>query len=124
MIPSIETILQMLLAGECTQAQAQAWINQHIELRSPAADAASYLTLAMGFGTYEVGAGTNAGVPCIAFGRNGSGVVGELVTAEPQQMSVEETIAIITFANVEGLDVLQEKMDEVRALHFSPQVPA
>jgi hypothetical protein len=82
-----------------------------------------YTMIDMGFGKWEVGAGTNAGVPCIAFGVHGSGNVGELITIEPRQMSVEETHAVITFANYEGFAVLQEKMDEVRALHFSTAQP-
>lgn len=83
-----------------------------------------YTLIAMGFGRYEVGAGTNGGLPCVAFGRNGNGDVGTIVTEEPRQMTVDETIAAITFANVEGLNVLQEKMDEVRALYFSDTRPA
>jgi hypothetical protein len=83
-----------------------------------------YTMIDMGFGKWEVGAGTNAGIPCIAFGVHGSGSVGELITIEPRQMSVEETHAVITFANYEGFAVLQEKMDEVRALHFSTAQPA
>lgn len=83
-----------------------------------------YTLIAMGFGRYEVGAGTNGGVPCVAFGRNGNGDVGTIVTEEPRQMTVDETIATITFANVEGLNVLQEKMDEVRALYFADTRPA
>jgi len=83
-----------------------------------------YTTIDMGYGKWEVGAGTSAGVPCVAFGVHGSGNVGELITIEPRQMSVEETHAVITFANYEGFAVLQEKMDEVRALHFSTDQPA
>lgn len=75
----------------------------------------------MGYGKFEVGAGTSNGVPCIAFGKNGSGKVGELITFEARQMSVEETHSVITFANAEGFAVLQEKMDEIRDLYF-PEV--
>lgn len=32
MIPGIEDILRMLLAGQIDQAQAQAWIERHIEM--------------------------------------------------------------------------------------------
>lgn len=38
-------------------------------------------------------------------------------------MSVEETFAVITFANVAGLDVLQEKMDQVREEFFPGTTP-
>jgi hypothetical protein len=31
MIPSIETIIEDLIAGQCTAAQAMAWIAQHME---------------------------------------------------------------------------------------------
>ena len=31
MIPSIESIVEMLIAGECTAQQAIAWIAQHME---------------------------------------------------------------------------------------------
>lgn len=32
MIPGIEDILRMLLAGDIDQAQAQSWIDRHIEM--------------------------------------------------------------------------------------------
>lgn len=34
MIPSIEDILAMLLAGECAKEQALQWINRHVEMAS------------------------------------------------------------------------------------------
>jgi hypothetical protein len=91
-----------------------------LQPRQPAAptEQEPYTTIDMGHGKWEVGAGKNAGLPCIAFGRNGTGKVGEPITTEPRQMSVEETFAVITFANVDGLDVLQEKIDQVREEFF------
>jgi len=88
-----------------------------LQSRQPA-EQEPYTTIDMGHGKWEVGAGKNAGLPCIAFGRNGTGKVGEPITTEPRQMSVEETFAVITFANVDGLDVLQDKMDQVREEFF------
>jgi hypothetical protein len=90
---------------------------------APQAEKPPYTTIDMGYGKWKVGAGTNADVPCIAFGKHGSGRVGELITLEPRQMSAEETHAVITFANAQGLGVLQEKMDEVRAIYFSATQP-
>ena len=82
-----------------------------------------YTTIDLGHGKWEVGAGHNGGQPCIAFGRNGTGNVGEIITTGPRQMSVEETFAVITFANVTGLDVLQDKMDQVREEFFPGTTP-
>ncbi len=82
-----------------------------------------YTTIDLGHGKWEVGAGHNGGLPCIAFGRNGTGNVGEIITTAPRQMSVEETFAVITFANVTGLDVLQEQMDQVREEFFPGTTP-
>ena len=82
-----------------------------------------YTTIDLGHGKWEVGAGHNGGLPCIAFGRNGTGNVGEIITTAPRQMSVEETFSVITFANVTGLDVLQEKMDQVREEFFPGTTP-
>jgi len=87
------------------------------------AQRAPYTTIDLGHGKFEVGAGKNGGLPCIAFGRNGTGKVGEPITTGPRQMSVEETFAVITFANVTGLDVLQEKMDQVREEFFPGTTP-
>jgi hypothetical protein len=94
------------------------WEEVSSDPTAPQAEQPPYTTIDMGHGKWEVGAGHNNGTPCIAFGRNGTGKVGEPITTEPRQMSVEETFAVITFANVDGLDVLQEKMDEVRAEFF------
>jgi len=104
-----------------TEMAWQAWqARAALQSRQPAAPAEQepYTTIDMGHGKWEVGAGKNAGLPCIAFGRNGTGKVGEPITTEPRQMSVEETFAVITFANVDGLDVLQDKMDQVREEFF------
>lgn len=100
------------------------FVNSLLASRATTHPAQPYTVIDMGYGKWEVGAGTNAGVPCIAFGKNGSGKVGELVTHEPRQMSVEETYAVLTFANAEGLAVLQEKVDEVRQTFFGGSSPA
>jgi hypothetical protein len=86
--------------------------------------ATPFPTIAMGHGQYEVGAGKHADLPCIAFGKNGSGIVGEPITMEPRQMTVDETVLVITFANSMGLAVLQEKVDEVRENFFAGELPA
>lgn len=100
------------------------FVNHVLASRAVAKSSQPYTVIDMGYGKWEVGAGTNAGVPCIAFGKHGTGRVGELVTLEPRQMSAEETHAVITFANADGLAVLQEKVDEVRQIFFCPSPAA
>jgi hypothetical protein len=76
----------------------------------------SELHIELGYGRIEVAQGHYGDdhLPAILFGRNGAGKVG-VETESNRVMEPGECIAAITFTNPESLDVLEEKIDELRA---------
>jgi hypothetical protein len=74
------------------------------------------LTIALGQGLIEVGQGHHGDerLPAILFGRNGAGAVG-IETEGNRVMKPGECIAAITFENPQSLDVVAEKLGELRA---------
>lgn len=67
----------------------------------------------LGYGRVEIGEGTQGDKLALIFGRNGTGRIGEATPPE-RQMTHEETLAVVTFANVKSLDVLAEKLQVIR----------
>lgn len=65
-----------------------------------------------------------AGWPLIelGFGRNGSGKVGDPLTPD-RQMLPGEPLAVVTFANVESLDVVLGKLQIIRERMTSGVAP-
>lgn len=74
------------------------------------------LHIGLGYGRIEVGQGHHGEdrLPAILFGRNGLGEVG-LETEGNRVMEPGECIAAITFTNRASLEVVAEKIDELRA---------
>lgn len=81
------------------------------------------VTVALGQGKIEVGQGHHGvdRLPAILFGRNGAGKVG-VETEGDRIMKPGECIAAITFENPESLDVVAEKLAELRA-RIWPKAP-
>ena len=75
---------------------------------------ADFPIISLGKGMIEVGQGHQDGVPAILFGRNGAGKVG-VETEGDRTMEPGECLAAITFGNPESLDVVAEKLAELRA---------
>lgn len=69
--------------------------------------------IALGFGKIEVGEGHQNNVPALIFGINGSGEIGA-PTQPDREHEPGETLAVVTFANVEGLDVVLHKLQTIR----------
>lgn len=67
----------------------------------------------LGYGKIEVGEGTHEEKPALIFGRNGTGKIGE-ATPPDRHATHEETLAVVTFANVESLDVVLMKLGQLR----------
>ena len=67
----------------------------------------------LGHGKIEVAEGSHEDRPALIFGRNGTGVVGE-PTPPNRHATHEETLAVVTFANVESLDVVLAKLQTIR----------
>jgi hypothetical protein len=69
----------------------------------------------LGFGLIEVANGRcgTTGRPALIFGRNGRGKIGEPTQADRVHLP-GETLAVISFANVESLDVVAEELARVR----------
>ena len=67
----------------------------------------------LGHGLIEIGEGTHEGKPALIFGRNGTGKIGE-PTPPDRHCTHEETLAVVTFANVESLDVVLMKLGQLR----------
>lgn len=83
---------------------------------------AGWPLIELGFGLVEVAEGrqpveridgTSDERPALIFGRNGSGKVGDPLTPD-RQMQPGEPLAVITFANVESLDVVMGKLRIIR----------
>jgi hypothetical protein len=75
----------------------------------------------LGFGLIEVANGkdTCTGRPALIFGRNGTGKIGE--PTQPNRVHLPgETLAVVTFANVESLDVVADELAKVRATLTKP----
>jgi hypothetical protein len=70
--------------------------------------------IALGYGLIEVAEGRQDDLPALIFGRNGSGRVGESTQPERRHLP-GETLAVVTFANVESLDVVMERLNMLRA---------
>jgi hypothetical protein len=67
----------------------------------------------LGYGRIEVADGTHEGKPALIFGRNGMGKIGE-PTQPDRRHEPGETLAVITFTNVESLDVVAEELAQIR----------
>lgn len=67
----------------------------------------------LGYGKVEVAEGAHENRLALIFGRNGTGVVGE-ATQRERVATHEETLAVVTFANVESLDVVLGKLNVLR----------
>lgn len=83
---------------------------------------AGWPLIELGFGLVEVAEGrqpvervdgTKDERPALIFGRNGSGKVGDPLTPD-RQMLPGEPLAVVTFANVESLDVVMDKLRIIR----------
>jgi len=69
--------------------------------------------IALGHGKVEVAEGSHEGKAALIFGRNGTGNVGE-PTLPTRTATHEETLAVVTFTNVESLDVVLAKLSVLR----------
>lgn len=124
-IPCTKTLSHFVV-----QSELQAYKIGHRDARHAAADLVAQfsaaaadappepaeLVLRFGDGLIEVGQGHhgNGRVPAILFGRNGAGTVG-VETEGDRVMLPGECIAALTFDNSESLDVVMEKLAELRA---------
>lgn len=76
----------------------------------------------LGYGLVEVAEGTHGEKHALIFGRNGTGKIGE--ATQPDRVAThEETLSVMTFANVESLDVVVGKLQTLRA-KMAPKEPA
>lgn len=67
----------------------------------------------LGFGLIEVAEGQQGDKSALIFGRNGTGKIGE-PTQPGREHLPGETLAVITFDNIESLDVVAEKLFIIR----------
>lgn len=77
----------------------------------------------LGYGKVEVAEGTQEDKPALIFGRNGTGKIGE-ATPPNRHATHEETLAVVTFANVESLDVVMGKLQVLRDKMAAPRAAA
>lgn len=68
----------------------------------------------LGYGQIEVGEGHHEERHALIFGKNGKGKIGEPTQPDRQHLQ-GETLAVVTFANVESLDVVLDKLNTMRA---------
>lgn len=84
-------------------------------------DGSRFIKIDLGHGKVEMGDSMQDGLPALWFGRDGQGMGFERERNETAKPG--ETIASVTFANVDGLDVLLEVLLRVRRRSF-PDAPA
>ena len=82
----------------------------------------SFLHIDLGHGKYEIGPGVFQGLPAVAIGRGGDGVVGKQVTKSERTMAPEETVAVITFENAASVDVVMAALLDMRERRFPSPV--
>lgn len=132
MIPSVEEIVAGLLAGQFTQEQATKWLNTHMELAAERVPLGvewppqgsmegeefrwDFPLLHFGHGKIEVGDATWDGLPALFFGRNGLGLG---VERDREALGIAlaengETLALFTFANLQGLEAVESAVARVR----------
>lgn len=74
----------------------------------------------LGYGVIEVAEGHQQSIPALIFGKNGSGKIG--APTQPDRVHLPgETLAVITFANIESLDVVVMKLQEIREKMLNQQ---
>jgi len=133
MIPSIEEIIAGLLSGAYTREQAGAWLETHMQLRAETASLSqefpplglavppedgeavtwNFPILHFGHGAIEVGDAVWNGLPALFFGTDGQGLGHERERNEPA--ADKETLLLLTFKNLEGLEAVEQAIARVRA---------
>lgn len=133
MIPSIEEIIAGLLSGAYTREQASAWLETHMQLRAETAPMSqefpplglavppedgeavtwNFPILHFGHGAIEVGDAVWSGLPALFFGTDGQGLGHERERNEPA--ADKETLLLLTFKNLEGLEAVEQAIARVRA---------
>jgi hypothetical protein len=73
----------------------------------------SFPLISLGYGRIEVAEGHHEGTHALIFGKNGTGQMGA-PTQPKREHQPGETLAVVTFANVESLDVVAEKLRVLR----------
>jgi len=67
----------------------------------------------LGYGAIEVAEGLQGTLPALIFGRNGTGQIGEATPSNRHHLP-GETLAVVTFANVQSLDIVAGKLTLIR----------
>jgi hypothetical protein len=82
-----------------------------------------FTVIDLGYGKVQIGDSIHNGkLPALWFGKDGLGMGVEEVLNRPAHDG--ETLAVVTFANVEGLDVLIEVAQRIRREKFPNAAPA
>lgn len=67
----------------------------------------------LGYGLVEIAEVMQGGKPALFFGRNGTGKIGE-PTKPGRVVTHKETLAVLTFENVESLDIVAGTLQQIR----------
>ena len=79
-----------------------------------------FTVINLGAGAVQMGDSVHDGrLPALWFGKNGQGMWHE--EEMNREARLDETIAVVTFANPEGLDVLLEVIQRIRSRFFGPE---
>lgn len=68
----------------------------------------------LGYGQIEVAEGYHEERLALIFGKNGTGKIGEPTQPDRQHLQ-GETLAVVTFSNVESIDVVVDRLNILRA---------
>lgn len=78
---------------------------------------ADWPIIELGYGKIEVAEGFQGDVPALIFGKNGSGKIGEPTKSDRVHLP-GETLAVVTFANVDSLDVVIKILLKIKEDQF------
>lgn len=83
----------------------------------PDGTVAPFTVINMGHGMVEISKALHNGLPALWFGRLDAPIpIGDVVQEEPGRMALPgQGLACVTFSNVASLEVVLEKLQEIRA---------
>lgn len=105
------TDIKLRINGQDEWLEAD-WI-KHLRLASAPSPVAGWPLIRLGFGKVEVGEGRHEDDLALIFGREGTGTIGE-ATQPNREHKPGETLAVVTFQNVECVDVVIDKLNLIR----------
>ena len=120
--PMTRDLYLAFLEGRAALAAAPVWAQPVAVVYPPDGTVSPFTVINLGRGLVKIGDSLHDGrLPALWFGKDGLGMG---AVEEMNRAAAEgETLAVVTFSNVEGVDVLAEVVQRIRSIAF-PAAPA